>query len=105
MQKFYFFFYNLKNKLSFYYSRITFLGHLSLTHLEFYTRTKKITEDQTKQSDTEMWMWKEIFQAISTHPSLKIDPANCPSIEELTTADSLFVQAAFQGDLSQVIIL
>ena len=99
------FFYNLKNKLSFYYSRITFLGHLSLTHLEFYTRTKKITEDQTKQSDTEMWMLKEIFQAISTHPSLKIDPANCPSIEELTTADSLFVQAAFQGDLSQVIIL
>ena len=81
---------------------MSFLGHLSLTHLEFYTRTKKFTEDQTKQSNTEMWMLKEILQAISSHPSLKIDPANCPSIDELTTTDTLFVQAAFQGDLSQI---
>ena len=47
-------------------------------------------------------MLKEILQAISSHPSLKIDPANCPSFDELTTTDTIFVQAAFQGDLSQV---
>ena len=47
-------------------------------------------------------MLKEVLQAISSHPSLKIDPANCPSFDELTTTDTIFVQAAFQGDLSQV---
>ena len=62
-----------------YYSRMSFLGHLSLTHLEFYTRTKKFTEDQTKQSNTEMWMLKEILQAISSHPSLTLLYNSTPS--------------------------
>jgi len=37
-----------------------------------------------------MWILKEILQAITTQPMLKIDTANCPSIEKLTDELELY---------------
>ena len=63
---------------------------MSIAHNEFYTRIKRLVDDQTKQSDKEMWILKEILQAITTQPMLKIDTANCPSIEKLTDELELY---------------
>ena len=63
---------------------------MSIAHNEFYTRIKRLVDDQSKQSDKEMWILKEILQAITTQPMLKIDTANCPSIEKLTDELELY---------------
>ena len=49
-----------------------------------------MVDDPNKQSDKDMWIFKEIFSALTTQPMLKIDTTICPSINKLTDEIELY---------------
>ena len=60
-------------------------------HNEFYTRLKRLVDDESKQNCEDMWMLREILDAITTsHPMLKIDASNCPTVDKLTDEMELY---------------
>lgn len=52
---------------------------------------KRLVDDESKQNCEDMWMLREILDAITnTHPMLKIDASNCPTVDKLTDEMELY---------------
>ena len=49
-----------------------------------------MVDDESRQTDKDMWMLKEILSAITNQPMLKIIPEKCPKIEQLTDEVELY---------------
>ena len=66
-------------------TRISFLGHLSLVHEEFYTRIQRILLDPARfQNSADIKAFQQIVHVLQTFPTLKLDLKTVPNQYELT---------------------
>lgn len=81
-------------------NKISFLCHLAFVHHEFLPRVKRAIEDCFHQKQGDLVIFKDIVSTVMTNPYLKIDPSNCPSLDQLT--DELAIYKAFELHSNQL---